>query len=249
LWNRYHQWLLRSSSFRWVLFSASYSRINTCSTAGKQICVWYCHPTYCRNPSSTIFWSIVYRREGSGVGCCALPHFCKCRKDEGWSSIIFFLNLFTTRYPKTEQCASLYIHTALVASAKFPRIRALSSVSSYSHYNHVRWERKAIQSMHCWGFAAAQIVSSSSVKPWWLFAETSAGKWWMLSLDDTSCWDPGYFSSSGPMGKVGHNFATHARQWRVRILNVQIYVQKILWSWLMGNSIPLRRWNKGCCWI
>jgi hypothetical protein len=33
------------SSFRWVLFSASYSKINPCFTAGKRIGVWNCHAT------------------------------------------------------------------------------------------------------------------------------------------------------------------------------------------------------------
>ncbi len=50
---------LTSSSFRKVLFSASYSRINPCLIAGERIGVWNRHAT-CRHRKTTVFTSLVY---------------------------------------------------------------------------------------------------------------------------------------------------------------------------------------------
>jgi hypothetical protein len=59
LWNRYHQWLSDIELIQISVFSASYSRINPCFTAGKRIGVWNCHATS-RHRKTSIFSSIVF---------------------------------------------------------------------------------------------------------------------------------------------------------------------------------------------
>ncbi len=58
LWNKYHQWFSDFELIRIRAFSASYSWVNPCFTAGKRIVVWNCHTT-CGHQRTTIFTSIL----------------------------------------------------------------------------------------------------------------------------------------------------------------------------------------------
>ncbi len=58
-WNRYRQWLSGIKLNQSTNFSVLLQDYNPCSTAGKQIGVWYCHAA-CEHPKTTLFTSIVY---------------------------------------------------------------------------------------------------------------------------------------------------------------------------------------------
>ncbi len=59
LWKRYHLQLPDIGLDQISAFSASFSWINSCFTAGKRMWVWSCHAT-CGRCWTTIFTSIVY---------------------------------------------------------------------------------------------------------------------------------------------------------------------------------------------
>ncbi len=84
LWNRYHQWLFDIELIQVSAFSASYSSINSCFTAGKRIGVWKCHATFGRW-KTTIFPSIVYAKPNAffplqTLFCCVFVLYEKTKE-------------------------------------------------------------------------------------------------------------------------------------------------------------------------
>ncbi len=94
LLNRYHQWLSAVELIQISVFSASYSRINPCFTAGKQIRVWNCHATRGHR-----------KRTISHLECLQTRSLCACMCV--WMLSIFFKNLLFKFKVKTERGTSV----------------------------------------------------------------------------------------------------------------------------------------------
>jgi hypothetical protein len=141
LWNRYHQWMSDIELIQMRAFSAFYSKINSCFTAGKQIVVWTC--TQLSDAKKATFTSIVYvndwERDDRGANT-SRPAFNDSRVP--W---LFFLLFFEGELPPPTLAWVMcriyeHHHMYLIQSAMWPTILGMPYSNNQSLWNPSRFQ-------------------------------------------------------------------------------------------------------------